>query len=308
MREKGRAADRLRRLGGAAPGRVAGRGRAAGGAGRAGAGVEELGRRARESRRERASRGAAPARHGEPRRRERPQPLGRGCAGGADAGEGGRGLAAREPDGWRRAWRSSAGTTARRASWPPPAAGRSRSTGQRAELPPGRCPRRGRGGRARARDTRTRAARRRSRGLPRRGWAATPAAPEPSPPSSPPRTASATPRPAPPPGPGPPGSRPRELEGDRRPWLGRTEELLCLLRRGEERSGWRETVLPGGAARRGGAMGEMVYGGWMEVGGRPREGRQGLPGAAMAGGGCGVGGSRRRLQWEVGEKTLNLIL
>jgi hypothetical protein len=67
------------------------------GAGRAGAGVEELGRRARESRRGRTSRGATPTRHGEPRRRERPRPLGRGCAGGADAREGGRGLAAREP-------------------------------------------------------------------------------------------------------------------------------------------------------------------------------------------------------------------
>jgi hypothetical protein len=40
----------------------------------------------------------------------------------------------------------------------------------------------------------------------------------------------------------------------------------------------------------------------VELGGRPREGRLGLPGAAMAGDGCGVGGSRRWLQWEVGGK------
>jgi hypothetical protein len=43
--------------------------------------------------------------------------------------------------------------------------------------------------------------------------------------------------------------------------------------------------------------------GW-EEGGRPREGRLGLPGAAMGGGGWVVE-SRRRLQWK---ENLNLIL
>jgi hypothetical protein len=92
-------------------------------------------------------------------------------------------------------------------------------------------------------------------------------------------------------------------------------------REGGRGGGKREASAAGGECRRLGARGWQPAGegvgvrlpaqgdnggGW-EEGGHPREGRFGLPGAAMAGGGW-VGGSRRRLRWEREEETLKLIL
>jgi hypothetical protein len=85
------------------------------------------------------SRGAALARHGELRRRKRPRPLGRGCAGGADAGEGEEGWSqgSREEKGMeaggRRRGNSAGPLPAPGPSWPRPcAAGGCRATGRRA--------------------------------------------------------------------------------------------------------------------------------------------------------------------------------
>jgi hypothetical protein len=63
-------------------------------------------------------------------------------------------------------------------------------------------------------------------------------------------------------------------------------------RREMGRSGWRETVLPGGATRRG-----LCCSGW-EEGGCPREGRMSFSG----GGGYGWEESRRRLQERTAER------
>eukprot|EP00267_Zea_mays_P041852 XP_020393783.1 uncharacterized protein LOC109939835 [Zea mays] len=100
--------------------------------------------------------------------------------------------------------------------------------------------------------------------------------------------------------PGPPAPKPPG------PGAGASRAHTAMRGRAEQPPGGRAPAHWGVVPRptRAGPAGGRCCSGW-EEGGRPQEGRMGLPGAAMGGGGWVVE-SRRRLQWERGGKTLNL--